>query len=144
MVQCTIPSRFAGLDGAIYSDPGFYRVRSSSRLNELGRMAVMKDDDGLLALSRQMIEGNVNNRFGTWEYAVQVALADLFTQPVVRYIYSDWTDWWHLFDQPYLADVAADPRVSAEIERWTDEIAALREDARGYLADRAAGNIERL
>ena len=39
-----------------------------------------------------------------------------------------------IFEQPHLAGVIADPRVQAEMARWEQEEAGLREELRAFLS----------
>jgi TolB-like protein/Tfp pilus assembly protein PilF len=67
---------------------------------------------------------------GEIQAAVQVALEDIFTQPVAMNL-----GWRNVFTQARFAEVSADARVQAAIGRWEEDEAALRSEVRSYLAD---------
>jgi TolB-like protein/Tfp pilus assembly protein PilF len=72
---------------------------------------------------------------GEIQAAVQVALDDIFTRPVALNL-----GWREVFEQAQLAEVVADARVQAAMERWERDEAALRSEVQTYLADlQAAG-----
>jgi TolB-like protein/Tfp pilus assembly protein PilF len=67
---------------------------------------------------------------GEIQAAVRVALEEIFTRPVAMNL-----GWRDVFSQARFAEVAADARVQAAIERWEEDEAALRSEVRSYLAD---------
>ena len=68
---------------------------------------------------------------GDTEAAIELGLQKAFLQPA-----SNFRDWRFYFDRPVLADVAADPRVVAELERLEFEEEVARADITTYLASR--------
>ena len=71
---------------------------------------------------------------GDTSAAIEVALRDYFSEPVTAHL-----SWPRLFNAPYLDEVTADPRVQAELTRWENEVAVMREQAREYLQTHAGG-----
>jgi adenylate cyclase len=69
---------------------------------------------------------------GETSAAIEVALRDYFAEPVTANI-----SWKRTLESPFMSDVVADPRVQAEMRRWDDEMAVMREQVREYL--QAAG-----
>ena len=67
---------------------------------------------------------------GDIEQAIDVALAEIFTQPVT--MHPDWRDG---FAQAQYAEFVKDPRVIAAMESWENEEEALRDQVRIYLLD---------
>lgn len=67
---------------------------------------------------------------GEVQAAVQVALDEYFTQPVVFHL-----DWDETLSQTIFADVVADPRVQQEMQRWQDETDAMRDSLQAFFAD---------
>lgn len=70
---------------------------------------------------------------GNTEQAIEVALADLFTESVAVNL-----DWRRAFSRAQFTEFVADPRIQAAMQRWEDEEAALRDQIRIYLADLSA------
>ncbi len=71
---------------------------------------------------------------GETEKAIKVALRDLFSQPVAANL-----GWQVDFEQAQFADVVADTRVQAAMQRWEDEERVLRDDVRSYFATLDSG-----
>jgi len=71
---------------------------------------------------------------GETEKAIEVALSRYFTAPITVRL-----GWQRYLNQPHFAELLADPRIQAEVQRFESEFAALREQTRRYLADREAG-----
>jgi hypothetical protein len=67
---------------------------------------------------------------GETEQAVDVALAEIFSEPVTAHL--DYPD---KLARSYLETVAADPRVGAAIAAWDSDKADIRREVQRYLAD---------
>ena len=67
---------------------------------------------------------------GEVEQAIQVALSDVFTQPVTMHL-----GWRNSFAQAQFAEFVEDPRIQAAMQNWENEESALRERVKTYLAD---------
>lgn len=67
---------------------------------------------------------------GKVDEAIEVALAEVFSQPVTLHL-----DWRRTLAQAEYTDLVADSRVQAAIQRWEREEAELRAGIRRYLAD---------
>lgn len=72
---------------------------------------------------------------GEIEAAVDVALERIFNESVATSL--DWRQWAVL---PQFADVLADPRVQAAMQRWEAEEQDLREGVRSFLEDLQAAS----
>jgi TolB-like protein/tetratricopeptide (TPR) repeat protein len=66
---------------------------------------------------------------GDKEAAVQVALEEIFSKPAIANI-----DFDLVLDQPFLADVAADPRIQDALKRYKAEKSEAARDVAAYLA----------
>ena len=66
---------------------------------------------------------------GDKEAAVQVALEEIFSKPAIAYI-----DFDLFLDQPFLADVAADPRIQDALKRYKAERSEAARKVAAYLA----------
>ncbi len=67
---------------------------------------------------------------GDSQRAIEVALSAIFSRTVAVQL-----DWRAVFEQAQFAEVVADPRVQAAMQRWEEEEAALRGQVQTYLAD---------
>lgn len=70
-----------------------------------------------------VLQGNV-------EEAIEIALADLFTESVAIHL-----DWKRALSQAQFAEFVEDPRIQMAMQRWEDEETALRDQVRTFLAD---------
>jgi tetratricopeptide (TPR) repeat protein len=73
---------------------------------------------------------NVLAMRGEIEEAIEVALERVFSQPVAVNL-----GWQETFAQAQYAELVADSRVQAAMQRWQDEEEALRGQVRAYFAD---------
>jgi TolB-like protein/tetratricopeptide (TPR) repeat protein len=67
---------------------------------------------------------------GETDAAIDVALERVLSHSVVRHM-----DWRETFAQPQYAEIVADSRVEAALQRWDEEEAALRRSVESYFAD---------
>jgi TolB-like protein/tetratricopeptide (TPR) repeat protein len=66
---------------------------------------------------------------GDVEVAVDFALENVLTLPVTDAV------WWRmLFDDPHMADVAADPRVQAGLKQWDEDVLTTRVELEEFFA----------
>jgi TolB-like protein/Tfp pilus assembly protein PilF len=70
---------------------------------------------------------------GETEEAIKVALERVFTESVALHL-----NWRETFAQPQYAEIVADARVQAALQRWEEEEAALRSSVQSYFADMQA------
>ena len=85
---------------------------------------------GIELADHPMIHADLLAMRGEIEKAVDVALESVFTQTVAVNL-----RWREIFAQPHLAEVVADPRIQAAMQRWEEDEAELRNSVRSYLAD---------
>jgi len=67
---------------------------------------------------------------GQIDQAIEVALADLFSESVAVHL-----SWKRNFSQAQFAEFVEDPRIQAAMQRWEDEEAAMRAQIKSFLAD---------
>jgi TolB-like protein/Tfp pilus assembly protein PilF len=72
---------------------------------------------------------------GDIEQAIEVALADVFTQPVTMNL-----GWRDDFVQAQYAEFVTDPRIVAAMQNWENEEAALRDRLHNFLMDLSAAS----
>jgi len=66
---------------------------------------------------------------GELETAIETYLSEISSRPASMRIAEDWR-----LDTPFMAELASDPRIQAELEKAQQEIAKIREDVREFLA----------
>jgi tetratricopeptide (TPR) repeat protein len=71
-----------------------------------------------------LLQGNVDE-------ATEVFVQEVFAEPLTINL-----DWREGFSLPMYDDIAADPRVQTEMQRWETEEEVLRQEVRAYLASR--------
>ncbi|MDH3531338.1 MAG: hypothetical protein OEO82_00335 [Gammaproteobacteria bacterium] len=72
---------------------------------------------------------------GKVDEAIELALAEVFSEPVTMN-----QDWRRRFAQAQYAEILADARVRAALERWENDEKQLRQKVRNYLADLQASS----
>ena len=85
-------------------------------------------DDPITHLTVLAVRGEVQE-------AIQVALDEVFTRSVATNL-----GWRDTFAQAQFAEVIADPRIKAAMQRWEEEEESLRAQVRSYLADLQAAS----
>ena len=66
---------------------------------------------------------------GDTEEAIDYALASIVNMPITRAI-----RWRERFDEPYLSGVVSDPRVSARLQQWDEDVVTVRAQIKEFLA----------
>ena len=125
------------------SVPQKYRMAQGVAMDawyvSLPREELLRRLDYLLQLGEQMGFGVASDPFtrmsvhamrGEVQAAVQVALDDIFSHSVAGSL-----GWERTFEQAQFAEVVADPRIQAAMQRWEQEEAELRESVAAFLAD---------
>ncbi|MEO1245827.1 MAG: tetratricopeptide repeat protein [Pseudomonadota bacterium] len=99
-------------------------MRRIERLSELARsFGVDPLADPKVRLSALALEGETQK-------AVELALAEVFAQPVTINL-----DYWDKLAQAHFAEIVADPGVQAAVERWKAEKSELRRSVARFLAE---------
>ena len=91
---------------------------------------------GLDPLDDPRAQVSVSAMRGNTETAITVALADVFTQPVIMNL-----GWRDNYAQAQFAEFVDDPRVQSAMQRWENDESALREKLKSYLADLSASSM---
>jgi TolB-like protein/Flp pilus assembly protein TadD len=66
---------------------------------------------------------------GDTDEAIDYALSSIVNMPISRAI-----RWRERFDEPYLSGVASDPRVSARLQQWDEDVITVRAQIKEFLA----------
>jgi hypothetical protein len=96
----------------------------------MATMLAIAEGFGIDPLDDPRAEVSVAAMRGEVDRAVEVALADVFTQPVTLN-----PGWKNDYAQAQFTEFAEDPRIQAAMQNWQDEEAALRERMKGFLSD---------
>jgi TolB-like protein/Flp pilus assembly protein TadD len=104
-------------------------------LEKVDRFLATMEGLGFEPMEEPTIAWNVHAMRGEIEAAVDIALEGIFSQSVAVN-----RNWRQSAILPQFADVLADERVQAALQRWEDEENALREDVRAYLEDLQAAS----
>jgi tetratricopeptide (TPR) repeat protein len=96
----------------------------------MATMLAIAEGFGIDPLDDPRAEVGVAAMHGEVDRAVEVALADVFTQPVTLN-----PGWKNDYAQAQYTEFVEDPRIQAAMQNWQDEEAALRERMKGFLSD---------
>jgi TolB-like protein len=99
-------------------------------LRRLDKLRAIAASFGVDPLAHPRTKVNVLALQGKVEQSIEVALADLFTQPVT--MNPGWKD---NFVQAQFVEFVADPRVIAAMQNWENEEAVLRSRLQSFLVD---------
>jgi len=99
----------------------------------LRRMDVLLDfwrSTGFDPTDDPFLQMNILALRGEIQETIDVALSGVFSRPVAMNL-----GWKQAFAQPQFAELVADPRIQAAMQRWEDDEEELRGQVRTYLAD---------
>lgn len=111
-------------------DAWYVNLPREELLSRLDQLLEYGKSMGFDPLENPYIHMNNLAMRGEIAQAIDVALADIFSQSVATNL-----GWQELFAQAQYAEIIADSRVRAAMQRWQDEEAQLRSDVQAYLAD---------
>lgn len=97
------------------------------------KMLAISAEFGLDPLDDPKTQVGVAAMRGDVEQAIQVALSDVFTQPVTTNL-----GWKTDYGQAQFTEFVADRRIQAAMQNWENEEAALRDRLKSFLADLSA------
>jgi TolB-like protein/Tfp pilus assembly protein PilF len=124
-----IPSRHRNAMGPAF-DAWYATLPREELLRRIDLVLARGEKNGLKIHENPYAEMNILAMRGEIEEAIEVALADIFTQSVTTNF-----NWRSMFEQAQFRELAADPRIQAAMRRWEDEEAVLRGEVQTYLAD---------
>jgi TolB-like protein/tetratricopeptide (TPR) repeat protein len=116
-------------------DAWYTSLSHDELLRRLDKLRAIAASFGVDPLTRPRTKVNVLALQGKVEQAIEVALADLFTQPVTMNL-----GWKDDFVQAQFVEFVADPRVIAAMQNWDDEEAVLRSRLQSFLVDLSAAS----
>jgi TolB-like protein/Tfp pilus assembly protein PilF len=116
-------------------DAWYVSLPREEMLNRLDRMQEIAKSFGFDPAEDPGIRVGILALQGNVDDAVEVALADLFTESVAVNL-----GWRRTFSQAQFTKFVADPRIKTAMQRWEEEEAGLRARIKAYLADLFASN----
>jgi tetratricopeptide (TPR) repeat protein len=102
----------------------------SETLQRLDRLIEIVTAQGFDPMQEANSQASIMAMRGEIEEAVDIALERIFSQSVATNL-----GWRSNFSQPHFAELVADPRIQAAMQRWEKEEEQLRGEVQAYLAD---------
>lgn len=127
--ETIVPQKYRNAQGVAF-DAWYATLPREEVLRRLDVLLEIGASMGFELTKRPRTYVNVLAMRGETDEAIEVAVERIFGQPVSRSL-----GWREDFAQAQFADVVADPRVQAAMQRWEDEEAALRGQVQAYFAD---------
>ncbi len=117
-------------------DAWFTVLPREEMLRRLHKLHSIAETYGIDPLEKPMSRVRYMALTGKAEEAIDVALADVFTQSVASNL-----RWKETFTRPLYSQVVADERVEAALSSWEDEWLALQTQVRGFLEDLSVNSM---
>jgi len=130
----TIPLKYRTAQFVAF-DAWYVSLPRDEMLSRLGRLQEIAKTLGYESADNPGIHVGVLALQGNVDDAVEIALADLFSETVAVHL-----GWRRKFSQAQFTKFVADPRVKTAMQRWDDEEAGLRARVKAYLADLLASS----
>jgi tetratricopeptide (TPR) repeat protein len=111
-------------------DAWFVSLPREEVLRRLDALLEFGESLGFDPMKNPNTQVNVLAMRGEIKEAIEVALEKVFSQAVAANL-----GWRENFAQAQFAEIVADPRIQAAMQRWVDEEAALRGKVQAYFAD---------
>lgn len=127
-----IPNKFRAAQGVSF-DAWYVSLSREELLRRLDTLLAFGESVGFKLEEQPRTHMSVLALRGDTAKAIEVALAEVFTQPVALNL-----SWREDFAQVQFADVVADPRVRSAMQSWEEEEARLRATVQAYFADISA------
>jgi hypothetical protein len=124
-----VPARFLYAQRLAF-DAWYATLARDELLRRISRIQEIAASYGFDLLQNPGTRVNVMVLQGNTKDAIELALSDVFTRPVLMD-----QEWRARFSQAQYTDFVADPRVQAAMQRWEAEEALIRDQVRGYLLD---------
>jgi TolB-like protein/Tfp pilus assembly protein PilF len=124
-----MPSRYRNAMGPAF-DAWYATLPREELLRRIDLLLERGEKNGMKLHDNPYAQMNVLAMRGEVEKAIEVALADVFTQSVTTNF-----NWRNMFEQAQFRELVADPRIQAAMQRWEDEESVLRGEVQTYLAD---------
>jgi hypothetical protein len=124
-----MPSRYRNAMGPAF-DAWYATLPREELLRRIDLLLERGEKNGMKLHDNPYAQMNVLAMRGEVEKAIEVALADVFTQSVTTNF-----NWRNMFEQAQFRELVADPRIQAAMRRWEDEESVLRGEVQTYLAD---------
>ena len=124
-----VPTRFLSAQ-RLALDAWYVSLERDELLRRISRIQEIAASYGFDLLQNPGTRVDVMVLQGNTADAIELALSDVFTRPVLRD-----QEWRARFSQAQYTDFVADPRVQAAMQKWEAEEAVIRDRVKGYLLD---------
>jgi len=128
----TAPMKYRKAQYAAF-DAWYVSLPRDEMLNRLDRLSEIVKSFGLDPVQDPSTYVNILALRGNIDKAIEVALADVFSESVAVH-----PGWRRALSQAQFTEFVADPRIQVAMQRWEDEEAGLRGQIKTYLADLSA------
>jgi hypothetical protein len=125
----TMPLKYRGAQFAAF-DAWYVALPRDEMLRRLQKLGAIAESFGFVPEKDPGTHVGILILQGQVEDAIEIALADLFSESVAIHL-----DWRRALSQVQFAEFVDDPRIQMALQRWEQEEAALHDQVKKYLAD---------
>jgi hypothetical protein len=125
----SVPAKYRIVQRAAF-DAWFVTLSHEELLDQIEKMLAILQSYDRDPLENPVTRMTVHSMRGEAEQAIAVALAEVFTEPVLTNM-----NWRADFAQAHFRDLISDDRVKAALRNWEAEEAEQREKVQNFLAD---------
>lgn len=129
-----IPAKYMTAQRVAF-DAWYKTLPKEELLRRLARIQEIAGSYGIDLLQNAGNRVTVMVMQGNTEDAIDLALSDVFVRPVLMD-----QSWRERYSQAQYAELVADPRIQAALQKWEAEEAEIRESVRSYLLDLSAAS----
>jgi len=122
-----VPAKFLAAQGAAF-DAWYTVLTETELLRRLDRLLELAASFGFDPLEDPRGRVGVLAMKGETEDAIELALADVFTEPVVQNL-----NWKYSYEQSYYDAFTADPRVAQALRKWEEDADQVRSQVKSFL-----------
>lgn len=130
----TIPAKYRTSQRASF-DAWYTTLPHDELIRRIEKILGIASDFGVDPLANPRTKISVLAMRGDIEEAIEVALTEVFTQPVTTNL-----GWQDDFAQAQFVELTADPRIISAMKNWETEEAALRDRLQNFLMDLSAAS----
>ena len=124
-----VPARFLFAQ-KLALDAWYTSLEHDELLRRISRIQEIAASYGVDLLQNPATRVNVMALQGDTADAIELALSDVFTKPVLMN-----QEWRSRYSQAQFTDFVADPRIQAAMQKWEAEEAVIRDQVKSYLLD---------
>jgi TolB-like protein/tetratricopeptide (TPR) repeat protein len=129
-----VPARFLYAQ-RLALDAWYVTLEPDELLRRIGRIQEIAASYGVDLLQNPGTRVNMMVLQNNSAAAIELALSEVFTRPVLMD-----SNWRARYSQAQYADLVADPRIQAAMQKWETEEAVIRDQIKNYLLDLSAAS----